>query len=219
MAQSTVRHEQTLFGALLTLAAGGIDAYSYLFHGEVFAGLQTGNLILMGIHLGRAQFGSTGRYLVSALAFFAGTILIRALQRADFFTEHEGIRRKTVLLYESLMLILIGFIGPHIPNLLATALLSITAAAELQEFRRLNGGPFTPLMMTGNLRTLAEAFFDVSVYHEKNARQKLGYTTAIMAAFVLGAFLIGITQTYLHHLTILIPAASLLGAWIYISRS
>lgn len=45
-------YEKTFFGALLTMAAGGIDAYSYIFHGQVFAGLQTGNMILLGVNLG-----------------------------------------------------------------------------------------------------------------------------------------------------------------------
>lgn len=44
-------HETLIIGILLAMSAGGLDAYTYLVHGEVFAGLQTGNLILLGIHL------------------------------------------------------------------------------------------------------------------------------------------------------------------------
>ena len=49
-------HESLLIGTLLTAAAGSFDAFTYLLHGEVFAGLQTGNVILLGIHLGQAQW-------------------------------------------------------------------------------------------------------------------------------------------------------------------
>ena len=49
-------HERLLIGTLLTAAAGSFDAYTYLLHGEVFAGLQTGNVILLGVHLGQGQW-------------------------------------------------------------------------------------------------------------------------------------------------------------------
>lgn len=51
----TKHTESTVFGALLTMAAGCIDAHSYLLHGQVFAGLQTGNLILLGVRLGQGE--------------------------------------------------------------------------------------------------------------------------------------------------------------------
>ncbi|MEG0079125.1 DUF1275 family protein, partial [Enterococcus sp.] len=46
-------HERLIIGVFLAAAAGGLDAYTYLFHGEVFAGLQTGNFILLGLNLGQ----------------------------------------------------------------------------------------------------------------------------------------------------------------------
>ena len=49
-------HERLIIGVFLAAAAGGLDAYTYLFHGEVFAGLQTGNFILLGLNLGQGDF-------------------------------------------------------------------------------------------------------------------------------------------------------------------
>ena len=73
-------HERLLIGTLLTAAAGSFDAYTYLLHGEVFAGLQTGNVILLGVHLGQGQWYTAIRYLVPILAFMFGTMAARALQ-------------------------------------------------------------------------------------------------------------------------------------------
>lgn len=73
-------HEQLLFGCGLTMTAGALDAYSYLAHGAVFAGLQTGNLILLGTHLGQLQLSAIGRYLTAMVAFMVGTMLVRSLQ-------------------------------------------------------------------------------------------------------------------------------------------
>lgn len=214
MNQSMPTYEKTSFGALLTMAAGGIDAYSYLFHGEVFAGLQTGNLILLGVNLGQGDFSTSLHYVISILAFFVGTILIRLWQRQPRFTQPDPVRKQWVLAYESGLLLLTALVVNLVPSVLVTVLLSFVAAAELQEFRRLNGGPFTPLMMTGNLRTLAETTIDALVYHDSQALQKLKATGAIMLTFGLGACLIALTAPWLHLLSILVPAVILLCAWM-----
>ena len=38
-------------GLLLALAGGILDSYTYLNRGQVFATAETGNLVLLGIHL------------------------------------------------------------------------------------------------------------------------------------------------------------------------
>lgn len=209
--------ERPAFGAILTMVAGSIDAYTFMLHGEVFAGLQTGNLILLGLNLGKGQFTVSLRYALSLLAFFVGTILIRLLQRSQKLRDAHKKRRQTVLLYEFILLLLVAIIGNYLPNLLATSLLSIAAAAELQEFRKLAGGPFTPLMMTGNLRTLAESSFDAVVYHEAAAKNKLKTTALIMVTFALGAAIVAILIPISGTLTILFPAILLIIAWLLIT--
>lgn len=205
-------YEKTFFGALLTMAAGGIDAYSYIFHGQVFAGLQTGNMILLGVNLGQGHWSASLRYIISILAFFVGTIIIRIMQRSTWSDEHENGHRKLVLIYEAVLLLIIAGISQFVPSIIATILLSITAAAELQEFRRLNGGPFTPLMMTGNLRTLAETSFDALIFHETAAVNKLKTTASIMVTFIIGAALIAISTPIISKFSIVIPAIVILIA-------
>lgn len=203
-------HERPFFGALLTMVAGSIDSYTFLVHGEVFAGLQTGNLILLGVNLGKGQFGTSLRYALSLLAFFVGTIIIRLFQRNKWFEKADQRRHKMILLYELLLLLIIAAFGQYMPNLLATSILSMAAAAELQEFRKLDGGPFTPLMMTGNLRTLAESSFDAVVYHESIAKRKLQTTGFIMLTFGVGAALVAMLIPLVGSLAILLPAGLLL---------
>ncbi|WP_246224800.1 YoaK family protein [Lentilactobacillus kribbianus] len=209
--------EQPGFGALLTMVAGAIDAYTFMLHGEVFAGLQTGNLILLGLNLGKGQFEMSVRYALSLLAFFLGTILIRLLQRSHWFKNADKFRRQMILAYEFMLLVIVAVIGQILPNLLTTSILSMAAAAELQEFRRLAGGPFTPLMMTGNLRTLAESSFDAIIYHETSAQQKLKVTGLIMVTFALGAGLVAGLIPLLGAFTILFPAGLIVIAFLLIT--
>lgn len=210
--------EETLFGALLTMAAGCIDAHSYLLHGQVFAGLQTGNLILLGVKLGEGQFAQSARYVISLTAFICGTVLIRSLQRHKRLGEHDVLRRRLILGYEASMLLLIAAIGARLPDVADIALLSFTAAAELQEFRRLEGSPFTALMMTGNLRSLSESSFDVIVYHDENAKQRLRVMLSVLASFAFGAMLMELITPYLHNAGLIAPAVVILIAMLFAFR-
>lgn len=142
-------HERVLFASLLTMTAGSIDAFSYHMHGQVFAGLQTGNIILMGINASQLHWGSVGRYAFSIFAFILGTLMVKMFQHyrtlKNFSINKE---RQYVLLYMTTLLTLSALICQSIPNIFGTAILSIAAAAALQEFRILKGKPFMPLLMT-----------------------------------------------------------------------
>ncbi|WP_461226337.1 YoaK family protein [Lacticaseibacillus suihuaensis] len=179
--------ESTTFGALLTASAGGLNAYSYLEHGGVFAGLQTGNLIMLGARAGQHDWVRLPRYLIALAAFATGTLIIRLLQRHPELTTRRGGRRRLVLAYVLALLLVVCVIGPVIGDTLAVVGLSLAAAALLQEFRQLNGAPFTPLMMTGNVRVLAESALDGWVFGDAAARILARRTAALMASFALGA--------------------------------
>lgn len=200
-------HERLIVGIFLAAAAGGLDAYTFLFHGEVFAGLQTGNFILLGLNLGAGKWSLLPHYLVPILAFLAGTLFTRTLQH--IFKEDStplGKRQKLILTIEIALMLLVALISPWVPNMVASALLSITAAAQLQEFRRLRNGPFTSLMMTGNLRTLGETICDAVFHHDKKAGTKFWETFAVITSFVVGAALTSLLGGYLGDRTILLSA-------------
>ena len=48
-----------LIAILLAITSGGIDAYTFIQQGGVFAGLQTGNSILFGISLANHDFAQS----------------------------------------------------------------------------------------------------------------------------------------------------------------
>lgn len=192
-------HERLEFGMALAATAGGLDAYTYLVHGEVFAGLQTGNFILLGVHLGQGHWHALIHYLIPILAFALGALLARYLQ-----TKIHKNQQLWFLTFEISLLLIVGIFSPQLPNLVVNALLSIAAATQLQEFQRLKGKPFTSLMMTGNLRNLSTNFFEGFIQHEAAKRIAFRDTLIILSSFVLGALLNGFLVTYFNQRTILI---------------
>lgn len=191
-------HERLEFGMALAATAGGLDAYTYLVHGEVFAGLQTGNFILLGVHLGQGHWRALIHYLIPILAFALGALLARYLQ-----TKIHKNQQLWFLTFEISLLLIVGIFSPQLPNLVVNALLSIAAATQLQEFQRLKGKPFTSLMMTGNLRNLSTNFFEGFIQHEAAKRIAFRDTLIILSSFVLGALLNGFLVTYFNQRTIL----------------
>ncbi|WP_407889141.1 YoaK family protein [Levilactobacillus sp. N40-8-2] len=208
-------HEQLLFGCGLTMVAGALDAYSYLEHGAVFAGLQTGNLILLGVSLGHFQLAVVGRYLASLLAFVVGTIIVRMVQH---FLEKSRVSSQLVVLGYMLVLLMTALLlNNQLPSALVAALLSLAAAAELQEFRQIKGAPFTPLMMTGNVRNISESLYDGLRYRNREARTKALDTGALMLSFIGGALIVAAFTSFMAAYALLLPAALVVAllVWLY----
>ncbi|WP_252904274.1 YoaK family protein [Secundilactobacillus silagei] len=106
-------------------------------------------------------------------------------------------------------MLIAGTFSSSWPNMLITGLLSMVAAAQLQEFRQLNGGPFTSLMMTGNLRTLAESIYDGVAGHDKQAVTKGLTIGTIILSFVAGAGVTALLTLTWHGHTIWLSAVIL----------
>lgn len=209
MTEKMAISDKILYGGLLA-AAGGFDSYTFLVHGQVFAGLQTGNLILLGTHIGQMKWAVLMQHITPILAFMLGTILTRVVQH--HFKEADSInkRQRLILGVEIAVLTVIAGISPYIPDLLASASVSMIAAAQLKEFRELNGGPFTSLMMTGNVRTLAESLYDGIFKKNTQALDKAWEIIRIIISFTLGAVMTGLCVSLLGERAIILSAVFLL---------
>ncbi|CAK1236752.1 YoaK family protein [Fructobacillus fructosus] len=200
-------HERVLFASLLTMTAGSIDAFSYHMHGQVFAGLQTGNIILMGINASQFHWMNVGQYAFSILSFVFGTVIVKVMQHYRMMRGFSlNKERQYVLLYITMLLTLSALIGQAIPNIFGSAILSIAAAAALQEFRVLKGKPFMPLLMTGNLRSLCEATYEGTILRDRIMRERAIDLGLIIFAFFIGAFFISLLLPLVRGSAILFPA-------------
>lgn len=87
-----------------------MDAYSYLFRGEVFANAQTGNILLCSVALSQGEWGVAVQYAFPVLAFGLG-ILMTFLIRQRFRNRTNRIHwRQLGVLAEILLLTLVAFL-------------------------------------------------------------------------------------------------------------
>ena len=166
--------------ALLTLSGGLQDTYTYLRRGRVFANAQTGNIVLLGQSLFDADWNRAARYLLPVLAFALG------VAAAEWLRVRLPHWQRRVLLWEILLLFLVGFI-PHSLDQLANALVSFSCAMQVQAFRKMEGVPFASTMCIGNLRSGMEALCAFMRTGDLLERKKARLYFFVILLFALGA--------------------------------
>ena len=125
--------ESIELGILLALSGGFMDAYSYIGRGGVFANAQTGNMLLLGVHLSEGDIPDAIRYLCPVLAFTFGIALsdiVRNLGKGG----HLHWRQISVVT-EAIILAIVSFF-PQSHNLLANSLTSLACGIQVETFRK-----------------------------------------------------------------------------------
>lgn len=177
-----------LIGILLAAAGGFIDAYTYITRGGVFAYAQTGNIVLMGINMGKGQYLQALVYLIPIVTFVLGVFIVELLRKN--FSTHPRHWRQTVLVIEAIIVVVVCFIPVgESTNALAIILISLVSALQYESFHTLRGKAFASTMCTGNLRSGSENLFLFFETKDKYYRNKVIQYFGIIFVFVLGAIL------------------------------
>ncbi|WP_053791686.1 YoaK family protein [Apilactobacillus kunkeei] len=206
-----------LIAILLAMTSGGIDAYTFIEQGGVFAGLQTGNSILFGISLANHDFAQSLKYIFSIIFFALGILIIKVMQRK---LDSINTRKVIIMCYEIAVIMIVVLLVKDTSSVLIVGLLSLVSAAQLQEFKLLKGNPFNPLMMTGNISKIANNAYLALVDHDKKAKSLLIDTIMVITSFILGTFIMGIVDHYLsaYSVLVLIIPLSLVIIFNFINR-
>ena len=173
-------------GVLLAVSGGLMDAYSYLFRGEVFANAQTGNILLFSVYLSRGQWAAALHYLCPILAFSLGigcAAVIRHLCR-----ERRLHWRQICLLLEILILGLAAPL-PQEANLLANSLISLACGAQVESFRKIDGSSVATTMCIGNMRSALPGLVEVGCTGSQAGKHDARVDLTIILFFAVGAIL------------------------------
>ncbi len=181
------RQNPEAFGlaALLAFAGGYLDVYTYLSRGGVLANAQTGNIVLLGLHLTRGNWGAVIRYCIPIAAFVAG-ILLASLIRSRL--RHTAIQwRQWVLLAEIAVLFGVGFIPGGEWDVPANSLVSLVCALQVVSFQKVEGISYASTMCTGNLRSGTTALYQF--WQSRSRQDLLNFVRyyGIIFFFLLGA--------------------------------
>ena len=178
--------ESFCIGAVLAVAGGFFDAYTYLCRGGVFANAQTGNMVLLGVNLANGKWGDALRYVFPILAFALGVAAAEWVKLRFKERQARFHWRQIVVLLEIVCVLLVGFL-PQRMNFFANALISFLCALQVESVRKVRGSAFATTMCTGNLRSATEQWVRWRTEKDEAARRKAGRYGAIIAYFIAGA--------------------------------
>ncbi len=150
--------ESVPFCMLLAIVGGFLDAYTFVGRGGIFCNAQTGNIVLLGVYISAGRWKAALNRIPPIIAFIAGVFLVEAIKR-NKFPIYCLDWKKIVLIFETAILFIIGFIPSSAPDFTVTATVSFVASIQVSSFRKLVDCPFNTTMSTGNLRSASQALF------------------------------------------------------------
>ena len=172
--------------ALFLSVSGGLqDVYTYLYRGKVFANAQTGNIVLMAVKLFAGKWGEALRYLIPLCAFALG-IFVAEFIRLKLKRMQWLHWRQLVVLFEILMLFVVGFL-PQELNLLANSLVSFSCAMQVQSFRKVHGNAYASTMCIGNMRSGMQYLYTGLHTKDRAVLRRAMQYFAVIALFAVGA--------------------------------
>ena len=179
-------HERLYIALLLAANSGFVDAYTFQYHGERFASLQTGNIIQAGFLLAKGQFTAAQSFILPIIFFVLGAAFNGILKRE--FKIGKLSQQQHSLLVETFGVLLVVCLSHYISSTLYITLLSFFLAIQLDAFPKVKGLPFTSVMSTGNLRNVGANLMTFFYTKDRQARHDAWLFVLIVLAFLVGAF-------------------------------
>ena len=187
-----------LQASALAIIAGYADTVGYLHFGA-FAGLMTGNTILLGIDIATGQFERAAFHILIIAAFLFGVMLSRGMMRF-------GWRSWLPLSFAGVLLVISSFVEKD----WGAILLALAMGTQNSAANRFGGVALNTVFIIGNLQKLGEEL--VALIAPSREGAKPGDGAAIYALvwlnYAIGALLGALANTWIA-LPLLVPAAAL----------
>lgn len=152
----TARTATLWFALLLTLTNGFLDAHTYFTRGQVFANVQTGNVIFLALGLSEGHVGAALGHLWPILAFIVGVSIASHIKsgRAEQVLPYP---LRWTMAIQVVALAVIGFVPATVSHTVVTVPISLLAAVQIGLFRNIGDLAYLPVATTGNLMRCVES--------------------------------------------------------------
>lgn len=179
----------------LALVSGATDAIAFISLGGVFTSVMTGNMVLLGMGIGRGEAAVLEHTGIALIAFIAGTVLGARIAGAPQPDDPVWPHRLTIALIAEFGLFLAAAVcwwavGSRPHGTVQDVLLMVDALAlgvQSSAVLRLNVSGLSTTYLTGTLTTLFQSLA-TNRRAAKSARP-LGLLLALIAGAALGAVL------------------------------
>ncbi len=207
-------HETLPVAALLILAAGQLDAYTYVAHGGVFANAMTGNIVVMTVRITDGDWHKAVPFVGPLVAYVLGVMTAACLKRPP-------LRRilprpaESSLALEIAFLILVAFLPDSVPDMLIVSGIAFVAALQATAFTRIESFDFTSVTISANLRRFAEGFMASVVFDEYGKpRRQWRFFLTIVLCFIVGALMGAFASAWWREQAVWLPVVTLSIAFV-----
>jgi len=206
------------FGMAVTAVGGFLDAYSYIGRGGVFAGAQSGNVVLLGVSIADADWHGAVVLLAPIGAFMAGAAVAAGVRHSAFTS--ELITQRVILMMEIALLVVAALVPDTAHDVPMSMLVSFAAALQVATFRKVRDWSFTTTITTNNLVTAVTSTIQAVSTDDRRAREQSTVFTCIVGSFLAGAIAGGGMTLHFGGQAALLAVAilALLLAWLCIGE-
>jgi len=202
-------HETLPVAALLILAAGQLDAYTYVAHGGVFANAMTGNIVFMTVRFTDGDWHRAIPFIGPLVAYVLGVMMAACLKRPPLrhVLPHPA---ESALALEIAFLIIVAFLPNSVPDMLIVSGIAFVAALQATAFTRIESFDFTSVTISSNLRRFAEGFMASVVFDEDGKpRRQWRFFLTIVLCFIAGALMGAFASAWWREQAVWLPVVTL----------
>ena len=208
--------EKSFYVFLSFAAVGGfLEAYTYLLHGGVFCNAQTGNIVLLTLHLFSGSFAEAAHYLYSISAYLAGIFISAVLARLLKNSRPQLI----VTAAELAAFAALAFIPAGASDWYTYVSVAFLCALQYNVFTECRGAALSTTFCTNNLRQAALNLYRGAAEKDREKLRKSGIYALVILFFALGAAAGAFTAERLGNYSILICSAILIPVWVLLAVS
>lgn len=171
--------------ALLMFVGGFYGAYTFLMRGGVFCNAQTGNLLLVGIHLAKQEFSSALYYVIPFCGYILGTIVSEILPTP--IKKYGHIRWDTLLvLIEMVAVIVLGCLPETVPYQVSQVTINFLCAMQFNTFRQMEGISMATTFCTNHVRQVGVSLVKALKKEEGGWWNRFLKHSSLLLLFVAG---------------------------------
>lgn len=149
--ESFLECERSRVFYLLMMSGGILGAFTYCVRGGVFCNAQTGNIVLLGMAIGHANWKGALYLLVPITAYGLGAVVSEILPGS---VKKTGLVRWDTLLVgiEIIVTLLLGFLPESAPFQISQVAINFICSMQYNTFRQAEGIPMATTFCTNHVR-------------------------------------------------------------------
>lgn len=171
---------------LLMMSGGFMGAFTYTIRGNIFCNAQTGNMVLLGIALGKANWAEVAYLAIPISAYFLGTVVSEILPKK--IKKINFLRWDTVLIgLEIIVLLILGLLPESAPYQISQVAINFICSMQYNTFRQAEGVPMATTFCTNHLRQTGVHLVKWAEKKDKTAKGRFFLHIFMLVMFVVGA--------------------------------